>query len=337
MANPSDFVPAEPDFPIDVVITWVDGEDPAHKEKLNRHLVQLGYKPRSAGATRFRSVGEIDYCIRSLLKFAPFLRYIHVVTDAQTPPIFGRLHELPEADRAKLKLVDHKDIFPPEADCLPTFNNRAIESVLYRVPGLAEHFVYLNDDFFLINPVRREDWFQNGKPVIRGFWSTPPDRTLLSRLRNFFRKKSALAPTQIRAGFREGQVLSARLAGFDDRYFAAHHTPTALRRSTFENFFREHPELLQRNIQFRLRDPSQYSPQFLANHIEIRANTAVLKRNYQLLYMKPQSKSLRGIIFRLKFAEKFRKNLLFACIQNLDNAAADVQACVLQWLTGKTR
>lgn len=324
------------EFPIDAVITWVDGEDPVHKEKLDRHLAQLGYQPRSASRTRFCSVGEIDYCIRSLLKYAPFLRRIHVVTDAQRPPLFDKLHELPAADRSKLHLVDHRDIFPHDFAGLPTFSNRSIETVLYRIPGLAEHFIYLNDDFFLINPVQPGDWFDHGVPVIRGFWSKQPDQTLSFRLRNLVRRRGQVAPAQTRAGFKNGQVLSARLAGYDKTFFAAHHTPNALRRSTFENFFREHPQLLQRNIQFRLRDPSQFSPQFLANHLELKAGTAKLKRNYQLIYLKPLARGRYRMMFKLWAVDKLGLGLLFACIQNLDKAPASVQSYVLRWLRRKT-
>lgn len=328
--------PPAPAFPVDAVITWVDGDDPVHQDKLNRHLAQLGYQPRSASKTRFSSVGEIDYCIRSLLKFAPFLRRIHVVTDAQRPRIFDSLHELPETDRSKLNLVDHRDIFPPGFAGLPTFSNRSIESVLYRIPGLAEHFIYLNDDFFLINPVQPDDWFEHGMPVIRGFWSTQPDQRLFVRLRKLLRPDTRVAPAQIRAGFKNGQVLSARLAGYDKKFFAAHHTPTALRRSTFENFYRAHPHLLERNIQFRLRDPSQFSPQFLANHLEIKAGTAKLKRSYQLIYLKPQARGKYSTMFKLWVVGKFGMGRLFACIQNLDKAPADLQTFVLRWLQKKT-
>jgi hypothetical protein len=43
-------------------------------------------------------------------------------------------------------VVPHEEILEPE--CLPTFNSHAIESALHRIDGLAEHYLYLNDDFF---------------------------------------------------------------------------------------------------------------------------------------------------------------------------------------------
>jgi Stealth protein CR1, conserved region 1 len=70
---------------IDAVYTWVDGGDPAHIDKINKALVALGFRPRSAAATRFASHGEIFQSLRSLDRFAPFFRYIHIVTDNQRP------------------------------------------------------------------------------------------------------------------------------------------------------------------------------------------------------------------------------------------------------------
>ena len=42
-------------------------------------------------------------------------------------------------------------LVPPEG--LPLFNSHAIEAWLHRIPGLAEQFVYFNDDFMLWDSV----------------------------------------------------------------------------------------------------------------------------------------------------------------------------------------
>ena len=52
---------------------------------------------------------------------------------------------------------------------LPTFNSRAIESLLYKTPNLSEHFLSLNDDFILLNETKVTDFFSGNKPVLRGF------------------------------------------------------------------------------------------------------------------------------------------------------------------------
>ena len=47
---------------------------------------------------------------------------------------------------------------------MPTFNSNVIEWNMHRIEGLAEQFVYFNDDMYLIDSVRSEDFFVNGLP-----------------------------------------------------------------------------------------------------------------------------------------------------------------------------
>jgi hypothetical protein len=82
--------------------------------------------------------------------FAPWVRRIHLVTAGQVPDWL-------DVDHPMVDLVDHRDILP--ADALPTFNSHAIETGLHRIEGLAEHFVYLNDDVMLGRPLRPERFF----------------------------------------------------------------------------------------------------------------------------------------------------------------------------------
>src|SRR3954454_11714101 len=85
---------------IDAVITWVDGADPAHQQRLSAYLAQIGStRGGRAHTTRFNDAGELDYCLASLLRFAPWLRRIHVVTDMQVPRQLPRLADTPYADR----------------------------------------------------------------------------------------------------------------------------------------------------------------------------------------------------------------------------------------------
>ena len=58
----------------------------------------------------------------------------------------------------KAKWVTHKDIFLDRRH-LPTYNSMAIECHLHRIPGLAEHFIYFNDDIMALRPAPRAYWF----------------------------------------------------------------------------------------------------------------------------------------------------------------------------------
>jgi hypothetical protein len=225
-----------PGLPIDAVVLWVDGDDPAHRERLSAHLASLGRPPPpAADPTRFRSAGEIEHCVASLLRFAPFLRRVHVVTDRQRPPVFDAAAGWPAALRDKLRLVDHREIFAGGfEDCWPTFIGRTIESLMHRVPGLAEHYVFLNDDFMLVRPVLPEDWFVDGRPVLRGRWEPAPERRLGRRLRRAWSAWSGRPLRERSPSHRDAQARSAAAVGFVDRYWQYEHHPHPLRRSTIE-------------------------------------------------------------------------------------------------------
>ncbi len=57
----------------------------------------------------------------------------------------------------KLNIAKHSDFIPQKY--LPTFSSQPIELNLHRINGLAERFVYFNDDMFLLRPVKRELFF----------------------------------------------------------------------------------------------------------------------------------------------------------------------------------
>ncbi|MDE3724342.1 stealth family protein, partial [Nocardiopsis sp. N85] len=130
-------------FPVDVVYTWVDGDDPAHAAKRALHRGE-GHTPLAAGASRFTSRDELRYSLRSVEMYAPWVRHVYLVTDAQVPAWL-------ETSAAGITVVDHRDILPETA--LPTFNSHAIGARLHHIEGLSEHYLYFNDDVFLARPV----------------------------------------------------------------------------------------------------------------------------------------------------------------------------------------
>ena len=83
--------------------------------------------------------------------FAPWFRRIYLVTDGQIPAWL-------DVNSPKITVVDHREIFGREA-ALPVFNSNAIISRLHHIPGLREHYVYINDDVFFGQEVRPEHFF----------------------------------------------------------------------------------------------------------------------------------------------------------------------------------
>ena len=140
---------------IDFVITWVDMNDPEWQAEFSRYSGDKGNTKNGVSEARFRDYGFLKYWFRGVEKFAPWVRKIHFVTSGQKP-------EWLDAENPKIHLVHHKDYIPEQF--LPTYNSVVIERYVHQIPGLAEHFVYFNDDFYLINHIGIDRFFRNGLP-----------------------------------------------------------------------------------------------------------------------------------------------------------------------------
>lgn len=315
--------------PIDAVITWVDGNDPAHRARLEAYLAERdGPRPPTALPTRFADAGELDYCLASILRHAPWFRRIHIVTGAQIPPQLSRLADTLGAER--VRLVDHREIFAGYTQYLPTFNSRAIITALWRIDGLAEHFVYFNDDFMLLQPLQPDDFFRGDAPVVRGRWETQArhrwGRRLIEALRAWRRSRGA-----DRAASHEAQEHSARLAGFERRYYRMYHNPYPMRRSILEAYFRDHPQALEGNLRHRLRASSQFKTECLAAHLEIAQGNAVQDNRKYVIQLKPRRQSPARVAAKLARADR-DPDAAFVCVQSLEMAPEAVRAQILAWL-----
>ena len=142
---------------IDVVVLWVDGADPAWLEEKRKYMPPA--EADSDSVNRYRDWGLLPYWFRAIEKFAPWVRKIHFVT-------WGHVPEFLNLDAPTLHVVRHDEFIP--AEYLPTFSSHAIEMNVHRIPGLAERFIYFNDDTFLIRPMAQTDFFENGLPCTYG-------------------------------------------------------------------------------------------------------------------------------------------------------------------------
>ena len=187
---------------IDAVITWVDGSDPNYKIKYNYHSGQMrNFKEQ------YLQDNEIVFCVSSILKYAPFVRKIFIVTDNQVPN-FKKIERI--IPKNKIKIIDHKEIFEGLEDHLPTFNIRSIDAVLHRIKGLSEKYIYFNDDMFLIKETKINDWFSEDKAVLTGNWVKSYNIQVSKRISQAFKK---------RPSFNAAQSKAANIAGFNEKYF----------------------------------------------------------------------------------------------------------------------
>jgi hypothetical protein len=316
--------------PIDAVITWVDGADPVHATKLNAYLESLGGKsPRSASKARFHNAGEIDYCVTSILKFAPWVRTIFIVTDNQTPEIVGKL--IGTAFEGRVKVVDHQVLFREYEQCLPTFNSMAITSLLWKIPELAEKFIYFNDDFVLLRPIQPTDFFSDNSVVLRGRWQQQPNASVLHKairaIKNTFRSHNKKS----RVSYWELQQHCGELLGFNEHYFRLPHVPHPWRKFSWERLFSEFPDALEINVHARLRGSEQYVPESLSAHFELKNKTAHINDFRTNVQLKPAEQPYWRIWLKLALADR-DANSVFSCIQSIEMATEAKQKLIFSWL-----
>ena len=143
---------------VDAVYTWVDGSDPAWLAVARPIFAAAGLvHDGDAGIgdkdNKFRDWGELLFSMRSLAMFAPWVRNVYIVTSGptQVPSWLNTSHP-------RVRVVYHAQLFDDPGTQLPTFNSFAIESVLHRIHGLSNRFLYLNNDFLLARPTALSDF-----------------------------------------------------------------------------------------------------------------------------------------------------------------------------------
>lgn len=150
----------EPDknLPIDLVYTWVDGDDPDYLKIYN----QYAETPKDINPERVRDTFDmLKYSIRSVMQFLPWVRTIYIVTARPQHPDWLQM------DHPKVKVVHHDQII--DEQYLPTFNYNTIESGIHRIPGLSEYYLYSCDDFLFGNDVYLSDYLdEDGRITVFG-------------------------------------------------------------------------------------------------------------------------------------------------------------------------
>lgn len=144
--------PLSSECQIDFVLPWVDGGDPAWLAEFERFAPTLNGDRRRS---RYREWGTLRYLFRAFEQCTPWVRRIHFVTCGHLPEWLNTAHP-------KINIVKHADFLAPAT--LPIFNCNPIEVNLHRIEGLAEQFVYFNDDTFLLGKVSADRFFRNGLP-----------------------------------------------------------------------------------------------------------------------------------------------------------------------------
>ena len=132
--NRENFITPTTPFKIDVLYTWAGEFTDPNDERLSFN-------------------NELKYSLRSIILNMPWINKIFILMN---PP-----KKKPSWIRDlgnKIIILDQKDTFPIGSK-LPNKNSNAIESTMYNIKDLSEHFIYMNDDVFIGRPVKYTDFF----------------------------------------------------------------------------------------------------------------------------------------------------------------------------------
>lgn len=281
---------------IDIVVAWVDGSDPAHSAKRKR------WEPAEANRNstqprRFSDNDEIRYCLRSIKNHAPWVRTIWLVTDNQFPRSISRSL----AEEAGIQVVSHQEIFAGLEELLPTFNSLSIEAMLWRIEGLADHYLYMNDDMMFTGTVKPEDFFPEDKVVLRGKWLD-------------WRELEKLAPHG------HHKLNGARLEGFDiSNFFSSTHVPYPFVRPLMASLFEKHRADLIRSACFRFRDNSQIWPVSLHHHQLINEGRALIRKPTDVVHFSvAQCKNGGTAELSAKLDRLTDENVIMTCVNYVE-------------------
>ena len=309
---------------IDAVITWVDGSEPNYQRKLKEHLSNNDTIKR-----QYLQANEINLCVASIVKYAPFIRKIFIVTDKQSPNLDSVKHIV---SKEKIEIVDHEEIFRDNIEFLPTFNIRSIDALLFKIKDLSEKFIYFNDDMFLVKKTNPEDWFVGDKAVLTGNWvktyNKKPIKIISQKIKSFF---------NMRPSFNASQSKAANIAGFNSKYFKSYHCGRPQIKSIIKDFYNKNPEKLVDQIKYKFRDDRQYMPYSLCWHLLIKKTLFIESSISKLVEIKKARELSPRQLINLLNKIDTHADIKFLNIQDL-NLASDVTQQVFQkWFFKKLR
>lgn len=216
-------------FDIDIVYTYVNSQDEMWGNYWKECFGEENFDPN-----RYTSHEELKYSLRSINQFMPWVRNIYIVSNCSKPNWLRK--------NKQIVWIDHSSIFP-STEYIPTFNSHAIESCLHRIPNLAEHFIYFNDDVFLNKSVHKSTFFNSAgmsinfcEPYEVAFWK--PE--MLSE-----------------AGYQHAAINVQKILHRDFNYiprYMMQHTPHALIKSVLQNMEIRYSYLFKETRKHKIRN-----------------------------------------------------------------------------------
>ena len=299
---------------IDLVYLWVDGNNPEWQAK---RAAFLGIKTEksSTNSRSYLNNDELKYSLRSVERYAPWIRNIFILTDNQKPKWL-------DISNPKIKIIDQNNILPDKS--LPCFNSNVLEHFLYKIPNLSEHFLLSNDDMFLNRTVLPTTFFAaDGFPIIR------LNRKPFRRFRWFLREQIFKKPHKLysRALFNAAELVKNKFGVFYNGL--PHHNVDSYLKSdclrVSEQIFKNEIDLMKIN---HLRS---------SNDIQrvIYSYVALAEKRGHLQYVSSKE-SLHVHIQKERHYEKLEKiNPTFFCMNDTEYADENDRVRLKVWLNNR--
>lgn len=307
------------EMPVDVVYTWVNHQDTAwasayqkYKSATDSETVsdfETHISDDAKAISRFHSIDELRFSLRSVAKNMPWIRKIHVFTNCQVPNWLKN-------DHPGICWVDHSAVIPEEY--LPTFSSHVIESYLHHIPDLAQQFIYLNDDVFISKKLDK-DFFFHPNGLSRSFLESYGMVSGTVRIGD---------PDYLNASRNSSRLITEAFGVVPTRLHQ--HTAFALRRDVLKEIEERWPIAFHTFRKNRFRMPTDINlTSFLYHHYAINTEKAVdAKINIALI------KQL-DVRWKNRLAKIPSQNVETICINEGGSGTPswDWHACVMEFLT----
>ena len=246
----------EENYPVDIVIPWVNGNDPEWLEEKQKYQKEI---TSSVHSFDYQDWGILKYWFRGVEKNMPWIRHIYFVTWGHLPDWLNTAHP-------KLVVVKHEDYLPKEY--LPTFSANPIEINFHRIDGLAEHFIYFNDDMFVIDRTTKQDFFRHGLPCECAIINpiAPANNNCIAHMQlsnaavinQHFKKHEVIINNPLKwFNLKYGKLLPLNILFIPWGRFPGlleKHLPASLLKSTYDEIWEKEYELMDQTSRHRFRD-----------------------------------------------------------------------------------
>ncbi len=246
---------------IDVVVTWVDGNDKNWLEEKAKYSIPSGDETDN-DSSRYRDFELMEYFFRGIEENMPWINKIFFITWGHLPGFLNTNHP-------KLRIVKHEDYIPKEY--LPTYNSNVIELNLHRIEELSENFILFNDDMFVIDKLKEEQFFKNNLPC-----DTLSSRTMVNYVfghliyymifnnmgiinKYFYGNKPFFKWVNPAYSLKNNisnaiNRLTKRYSAFEDQ-----HIPIPHKKSVFQEIWEKEPDLLDTMCRNKFRTPYDFN------------------------------------------------------------------------------